>query len=182
MGRRTFLPPSRVPRLLRLATATPPASSCTAAAWRQPSLAGLAARAGRATCPPASLLSAQAVNAYQRLSSLLRGEYPPGLLPPTPQGYIAARIRQLAGGAAPLPSAFVAQCTAMGVPGEMPGSGRLAGWILSAWQTVQGGVQAGRPACFLLVAARFCAGAAPRPLAYSKKGSRATSPASLPAS
>ena len=40
----------------------------------------------------------QAVNAYQRLSQLLRGEYPPGLLPPTPQGYIAKRVRGLAGG------------------------------------------------------------------------------------
>lgn len=39
----------------------------------------------------------QAVNAYQRLSALLRGEYPPGLLPPTPQGYIVARICELAG-------------------------------------------------------------------------------------
>lgn len=40
----------------------------------------------------------QAVNAYQRLSALLRGEYPAGLLPPAPQGYLAARIRQLGEG------------------------------------------------------------------------------------
>ncbi|EFN51830.1 hypothetical protein CHLNCDRAFT_54824 [Chlorella variabilis] len=40
----------------------------------------------------------EAVNAYQRLSALLRGEYPPGLLPPTPQGYIVARICELAEG------------------------------------------------------------------------------------
>lgn len=39
----------------------------------------------------------QAVNAYQRLAALLRGEYPPGLLPPAPQGYVVARIRELAG-------------------------------------------------------------------------------------
>ena len=43
------------------------------------------------------MIALQAVNAYQRLSALLRGEYPPGLLPPTPQGYVVARIRELAG-------------------------------------------------------------------------------------
>ena len=53
-------------------------------------------------CMPSCLPSAppccsQAVNAYQRLAALLRGEYPPGLLPPAPQGYIVARIRELAG-------------------------------------------------------------------------------------
>ena len=48
--------------------------------------------------PPAEATAClDAVNAYQRLSALLRGEYPPGLLPPAPQGYVAARIRQLAG-------------------------------------------------------------------------------------
>ena len=46
---------------------------------------------------PIQTLLLQAVNAYQRLAQLLRGEYPPGLLPPTPQGYVVARIRELAG-------------------------------------------------------------------------------------
>lgn len=49
-------------------------------------------------CLPPTNQRSQAVNSYQRLSALLRGEYPPGLLPPTPQGYLAARVRQLAEG------------------------------------------------------------------------------------
>ncbi|PRW20681.1 Transmembrane 209 [Chlorella sorokiniana] len=49
--------------------------------------------------PPAEATAClEAVNAYQRLSALLRGEYPAGLLPPTPQGYVVARIRELAEG------------------------------------------------------------------------------------
>jgi hypothetical protein len=39
-----------------------------------------------------------AINRYQSLATLLRGEFPPGLLPSTPHGYVAARIRQLAEG------------------------------------------------------------------------------------
>jgi hypothetical protein len=39
----------------------------------------------------------QALDRYQKLSALLRGEYPAGLLPPSPPGYIAERIRELAG-------------------------------------------------------------------------------------
>lgn len=42
----------------------------------------------------------QAVEVYQRLAALLAGEAPRGLLPPAPRGYVALRIRQLAGGAA----------------------------------------------------------------------------------
>ena len=34
---------------------------------------------------------------YQRLAALLAGEAPRGLLPPAPRGYVALRIRQLAG-------------------------------------------------------------------------------------
>ena len=39
----------------------------------------------------------QAVNKYQKITALLRGDFPPGLLPPAPQGYIASRIHSLAG-------------------------------------------------------------------------------------
>jgi Cytochrome B561, N terminal len=42
----------------------------------------------------------QAVEVYQRLAALLAGEAPRSLLPPAPRGYVALRIRQLAGGAA----------------------------------------------------------------------------------
>jgi hypothetical protein len=43
-------------------------------------------------------LCLEAINRYQSLASLLRGEFPPGLLPSTPHGYVAARVRQLAEG------------------------------------------------------------------------------------
>lgn len=46
----------------------------------------------------------QAVNRYQQLAALLRGEQPRSLLPPTPRGYVAARLRQLA--ASPVLAAF----------------------------------------------------------------------------
>jgi hypothetical protein len=36
--------------------------------------------------------------AYQRLAALLRGEFPPNILPATPSGYLVARIHQLAEG------------------------------------------------------------------------------------
>ncbi len=39
----------------------------------------------------------QAVNKYQRLAAVLRGEHPRGMLPPAPRGYVATRLRQLAG-------------------------------------------------------------------------------------
>ena len=42
---------------------------------------------------------AQAVNTYQQLATLLRGEQPKGLLLPAPRGYVASRVRTLAGGA-----------------------------------------------------------------------------------
>ena len=42
---------------------------------------------------------AQAVNTYQQLATLLRGEQPKGLLLPGPRGYVASRVRTLAGGA-----------------------------------------------------------------------------------
>ncbi|KAI3431517.1 hypothetical protein D9Q98_004567 [Chlorella vulgaris] len=40
----------------------------------------------------------EATNAYGRLSALLRGEAPAGLLPPTPQAYIVDRVQELAAG------------------------------------------------------------------------------------
>jgi hypothetical protein len=40
----------------------------------------------------------QASVAYQRLAALLRGEFPPNILPATPSGYLVARIHQLAEG------------------------------------------------------------------------------------
>ena len=43
------------------------------------------------------MLTWQAVEGYQRLAALLAGEAPSGLLPPAPRGYLALRIRQLAG-------------------------------------------------------------------------------------
>lgn len=50
-----------------------------------------------ATRLPPPPLPAQATNAYGRLSALLRGEAPAGLLPPTPQAYIVDRVQELAG-------------------------------------------------------------------------------------
>jgi hypothetical protein len=44
-----------------------------------------------------SALHPQAVNKYQRLAAVLRGEQPRGMLPPAPRGYVAARTRELAG-------------------------------------------------------------------------------------
>jgi hypothetical protein len=44
-------------------------------------------------------LYAQAVNTYQQLAALLRGEQPKGLLLPAPRGYVASRVRTLAEGA-----------------------------------------------------------------------------------
>ncbi|CAL5218925.1 g671 [Coccomyxa viridis] len=41
----------------------------------------------------------KAVNTYQQLATLLRGEQPKGLLLPAPRGYVASRVRTLAGGA-----------------------------------------------------------------------------------
>ena len=41
----------------------------------------------------------QAVNTYQQLATLLRGEQPKGLLLPAPRGYVASRVRTLADGA-----------------------------------------------------------------------------------
>jgi hypothetical protein len=38
------------------------------------------------------------VNRYQQLAALLRGEQPRNLLPPTPRGYVAFRLRELAEG------------------------------------------------------------------------------------
>lgn len=35
---------------------------------------------------------------YQALAALLRGEQPRNLLPPTPRGYVASRLRELADG------------------------------------------------------------------------------------
>ena len=46
-----------------------------------------------------SRLCAQAVNTYQQLAALLRGEQPKGLLLPAPRGYVASRVRTLAEGA-----------------------------------------------------------------------------------
>jgi hypothetical protein len=43
------------------------------------------------------LLPTQAVNRYQQLALLLKGEQPRGLLPPTPRGYVATRVQELAG-------------------------------------------------------------------------------------
>lgn len=39
----------------------------------------------------------QALNKYRHLISLLRGEFPAGILPPTPDGYVVSRIQDLAG-------------------------------------------------------------------------------------
>ena len=39
----------------------------------------------------------QAVNKYQRLAAVLRGEHPRGMLPPAPRGYVGTRLQQLAG-------------------------------------------------------------------------------------
>lgn len=46
--------------------------------------------------PPPPLVR-QAVNRYQWLAALLKGEQPGGLLPPAPRGYVASRLQQLAG-------------------------------------------------------------------------------------
>ena len=40
----------------------------------------------------------QAIHRYQKLTELLQGEQPRQLLPPTPRGYILARVRALAEG------------------------------------------------------------------------------------
>lgn len=50
-----------------------------------------------AACYCPCLFCLQALGRYQKLAALLRGEYPAGLLPPAPPGYIADRIRELAG-------------------------------------------------------------------------------------
>ena len=47
-------------------------------------------------CPLPPLVR-QAVNRYQWLAALLKGEQPGGLLPPAPRGYVASRLQQLAG-------------------------------------------------------------------------------------
>lgn len=47
---------------------------------------------------------AQAVNRYHAMAAVLRGERPRSLLPPTPRGYIACRLRELAAG--PVAAAF----------------------------------------------------------------------------
>ncbi|DBA96783.1 TPA: hypothetical protein ACH3X3_012952 [Trebouxia sp. C0006] len=44
------------------------------------------------------LLCVQAIHRYQKLTELLQGEQPRQLLPPTPRGYILARVRALAEG------------------------------------------------------------------------------------
>ncbi|EIE25704.1 hypothetical protein COCSUDRAFT_64788 [Coccomyxa subellipsoidea C-169] len=54
--------------------------------------------------PPEIVACLKAVNQYQQLAALLRGEQPRALLPPTPRGYVAARLRQLAAG--PVVAAF----------------------------------------------------------------------------
>lgn len=46
----------------------------------------------------------QAIHRYQKLTELLQGEQPRQLLPPTPRGYILARVRALSDG--PCMSAF----------------------------------------------------------------------------
>ena len=58
------------------------------------------AQAGLASGPAvaAELACLEALTRYQGLAALLRGEFPAGLLPPAPQGYIACRIRELARG------------------------------------------------------------------------------------
>ncbi len=48
---------------------------------------------------PLSRQCAQAVNTYQQLAALLRGEQPKGLLLPAPRGYVASRVQTLAEGA-----------------------------------------------------------------------------------
>ncbi|KAA6419224.1 MAG: hypothetical protein FRX49_10963 [Trebouxia sp. A1-2] len=45
-----------------------------------------------------SLVCVQAIHRYQKLTELLQGEHPRQLLPPTPRGYILARVRALADG------------------------------------------------------------------------------------
>lgn len=40
----------------------------------------------------------QAIHRYQKLAEVLQGEQPRQLLPPTPKGYILARVRALAEG------------------------------------------------------------------------------------
>ena len=47
-------------------------------------------------------LHVQAVNKYQRLAAVLRGEHRQGMLPPVPRGYVATRLQQLAGMYTPL--------------------------------------------------------------------------------
>ena len=59
-------------------------------------------RYGPTSAPSKALLytlpsARQAVNKYQRLAAVLRGEHPRGMLPPAPRGYVATRLRQLAG-------------------------------------------------------------------------------------
>ena len=49
----------------------------------------------------------QAVEVYQRLAGLLAGEAPRSLLPPAPRGYVALRIRQLAGGGCRMPCEYL---------------------------------------------------------------------------
>lgn len=39
---------------------------------------------------------AQAITKYQKLACLLRGEFPAGMLPTPPDGYVASRIQDLA--------------------------------------------------------------------------------------
>ncbi|KAL6779388.1 hypothetical protein ACKKBG_A12125 [Auxenochlorella protothecoides x Auxenochlorella symbiontica] len=48
--------------------------------------------------PPEALACLQAIATYQQLSAVLKGEAPPGILPATPRGYVASRIRRLAEG------------------------------------------------------------------------------------
>ena len=52
----------------------------------------------RHSLKPSALIT-QAINTYQQLATLLRGEQPKGLLLPGPRGYVASRVRTLADGA-----------------------------------------------------------------------------------
>jgi hypothetical protein len=45
---------------------------------------------------PQLLNCMQAIITYQKLLLLLRGEFPPSLLPPAPDGYLLKRIEELA--------------------------------------------------------------------------------------
>jgi Cytochrome B561, N terminal len=88
------------------------------------------------SCPSEVSACLEAINTYQGISALLKGEFPSGLLVATPNGYILSRLRRLADG--PVVKAFEWSSGGewMGkawTPDDLPTDSSLLFYIFSAY-------------------------------------------------